>query len=65
MAFHPPLAAAPAKPDSHRWSQKLAAVPGLEAALAAVRELPAARYTEDDWQIVRSCFTLLRRARAN
>jgi ATP-dependent exoDNAse (exonuclease V) beta subunit len=41
---------------------KLAAVPGLEAALAAVRELPAARYTEEDWQIVRSCFTLLRQA---
>ena len=41
---------------------KLAGVSGLEAALAAVRELPAARYTEDDWQIVRSCFTLLRRA---
>ena len=41
---------------------KLAAVPGLENALAAVRELPAARYTEEDWQIVRSCFALLRQA---
>ena len=41
---------------------KLSAVPGLEGALAAVRALPPARYTEDDWQIVRSCFTLLRRA---
>ncbi len=40
----------------------LAAVPGLEAALAAVRNLPPARYTEDEWQIVRSCFTLLRHA---
>ena len=40
----------------------LAAVPGLEAALAAVRALPPARYTEEDWQIVRSCFTLLRQA---
>jgi ATP-dependent exoDNAse (exonuclease V) beta subunit len=40
----------------------LAAVPGLEAALAAVRALPPARYTEEEWQIVRSCFTLLRQA---
>jgi ATP-dependent exoDNAse (exonuclease V) beta subunit len=40
----------------------LAAVPGLEAALGAVRALPPARYTEDDWQIVRACFTLLRHA---
>jgi len=40
----------------------LAAVPGLESALAAVRALPPARYTEEDWQIVRSCFTLLRQA---
>jgi ATP-dependent helicase/nuclease subunit A len=38
------------------------AVPGLESALAAVRDLPPARYTEDDWQIVRACFTLLRHA---
>ncbi|MGA3081444.1 MAG: UvrD-helicase domain-containing protein [Terracidiphilus sp.] len=38
----------------------LAAVPGLDAALGAVRELPPARYTEQDWQIVRACFTLLR-----
>jgi ATP-dependent exoDNAse (exonuclease V) beta subunit len=40
----------------------LNAVPGLEACLAAVRDLPPVRYTEDDWQIVRSCFTLLRQA---
>jgi ATP-dependent exoDNAse (exonuclease V) beta subunit len=40
----------------------LAAVPGLEPALAAVCTLPPARYTEEDWQIVRSCFTLLRQA---
>jgi ATP-dependent exoDNAse (exonuclease V) beta subunit len=43
---------------------RLDAVPGLECALAAVRELPPARYTEDDWLIVRACFTLLRRAAA-
>ena len=40
----------------------LAAVPGLETALADVRNLPPARYTEKDWEIVRFCFTLLRQA---
>ena len=43
---------------------RLNAVPGLESALAAVRDLPPARYTEEDWQIVRACFTLLRHAAA-
>ena len=42
----------------------LATVPGLESALAAVRNLPPVNYTEDDWQIVRACFTLLRHAAA-
>jgi ATP-dependent helicase/nuclease subunit A len=41
---------------------KLDPIPGLESALAAVRSLPPARYTEDEWQIVRACFTLLRHA---
>jgi ATP-dependent exoDNAse (exonuclease V) beta subunit len=41
---------------------KLAAVPGLEAALAAVHKLPSAGYTEDEWKIVKACFTLLRQA---
>ena len=40
----------------------IAAVPGLEAALAAIRDLPPARYTEDDWQVVRACFAVLRHA---
>jgi ATP-dependent exoDNAse (exonuclease V) beta subunit len=40
----------------------LAAVTGLEAALAAVRALPPALYTEEEWRIVRACFTLLRQA---
>jgi ATP-dependent helicase/nuclease subunit A len=42
----------------------LAAVPELESALAAVRTLPPIRYSEDDWLIVRACFTLLRYAAA-
>ncbi|MGA2851123.1 MAG: UvrD-helicase domain-containing protein [Terracidiphilus sp.] len=37
-------------------------VPGLESALAGVRALPPARYPEDDWLIVRACFTVLRHA---
>ncbi|MFZ1085581.1 MAG: UvrD-helicase domain-containing protein [Terracidiphilus sp.] len=41
---------------------QLAGVAGLEAALSAVRALPPARYTEEDWRIVRACFTLLRHA---
>ncbi len=40
----------------------LAGVPGLEAGLAAVRDLPPARYSDDEWQIVRACFTMLRHA---
>jgi ATP-dependent exoDNAse (exonuclease V) beta subunit len=43
-------------------SEQLSTVPGLEEALAGVRKLPPARYTEDDWQIVRASFTLLRHA---
>lgn len=42
----------------------LAAIPGLDAALARVRSLPPARYPDADWQIVRACFTLLRHAAA-
>jgi ATP-dependent helicase/nuclease subunit A len=42
--------------------EQLSAVPGLEEALAGIRKLPPARYTEDDWQIVRASFTLLRHA---
>ena len=44
--------------------ERLADVPGLEEALARVRELPPARYTEEDWQIIRASFTLLRHAAA-
>ena len=40
----------------------LGALPGLEAALAAVRSLPPARFTDEEWRIVRACFVLLRHA---
>ncbi len=40
----------------------LATVPGLEASLAAVRTLPSVRYTEEEWEIVKACFRLLREA---
>ncbi|HEY1897638.1 MAG TPA: UvrD-helicase domain-containing protein, partial [Terracidiphilus sp.] len=41
---------------------QLDGIPGFEEKLNAVNQLPPARYPEDDWQIVRACFTLLRRA---
>jgi ATP-dependent exoDNAse (exonuclease V) beta subunit len=40
----------------------LKAIPGFAPKLHEVRDLPPARYTEEDWQIVRACFTLLRHA---
>ncbi|MGB9409007.1 MAG: UvrD-helicase domain-containing protein, partial [Terracidiphilus sp.] len=40
----------------------LAAVPGFEASLAAVPALPSVRYTEEEWEIVKACFRLLREA---
>lgn len=40
----------------------LSTIDGLEDALAAVAALPPAAYTEDDWKIVRACFTLLTHA---
>jgi ATP-dependent helicase/nuclease subunit A len=39
-------------------------VGGLEAALCAISTLPPPRYSEEDWNIVRACFTLLRQAAA-
>ena len=56
-------------PDRKREKEKLLeliaglrSIDGMESALAAPRSLPPARYTEEDWQIVRACFTLLRHA---
>jgi ATP-dependent helicase/nuclease subunit A len=42
--------------------QALRDVPDLERDLAAVRDLPPVHYSEDEWLILRSCFSLLRRA---
>ena len=41
---------------------EMAVVDGLEEALGNLRSLPPARYTEEDWKIIRACFTLLRHA---
>ncbi len=58
-------------PDRKREKERIAdlidrlrGVSGFEAKLAALRCLPPARYTDDDWEIVRACFTLLRHAAA-
>jgi ATP-dependent exoDNAse (exonuclease V) beta subunit len=53
------------KKEKQRFLELIAAlrsIPELEEELAAVRNLPPARYSEEDWQIVRACFTLLRHA---
>ncbi len=42
----------------------LGKITGLDSRLNAVRALPPARYPEEDWQIVRACFALLRHAAA-
>jgi len=58
---------ATAKGEKQRHAALVSAlreVEGFAGALADVRELPPARYTEEDWQIVRACFTLLRHAAA-
>jgi ATP-dependent exoDNAse (exonuclease V) beta subunit len=43
---------------------RLDSIPGFEEKLNAIGQLPPAHYPEEDWQIVRACFTLLRRAAA-
>lgn len=41
---------------------RLGTIAGFESALASVRALPPARYTDEDWEIIRACFILLRQA---
>lgn len=43
----------------------LKTIEGLESALAAVRALPAPRYTDMEWQVIQACFNVLRRAAAH
>jgi len=42
----------------------LSAVPNFESALAKVRDLPPAHYADEEWEVVKACFTLLRHAAA-
>lgn len=42
--------------------QELENIPGLNLKLDALRRLPPPRYSEENWQIVRACFTMLRHA---
>lgn len=42
----------------------LSAIPGFGKALQSVAQLPPARYPEEDWETIRACFILLRRAAA-
>jgi len=44
------------------FAHNLFAVLGLPSALHAIRSLPPARYTDDEWCIVRAAFTLLHHA---
>jgi ATP-dependent helicase/nuclease subunit A len=57
-----PLAAKQEKNRMMTLIAALRAVPGLEEALGSMDKLPPVRYTEDEWEIVRACFTLLRQA---
>ncbi|UWZ83742.1 UvrD-helicase domain-containing protein [Occallatibacter riparius] len=55
------------KREKHRHEQlirNLSVIPELESALDSVRDLPPARYSDEEWRIVRAGFTLLRRAAA-
>jgi len=42
--------------------ESLAEVPGLQAALAAFQQPMPVRYTDEEWELMRDCFTLLRNA---
>ena len=55
------------KPEKARLAgliDSLKAIPHLEDSLAGVRAFPPARYTDEDWEIIRACFTLLHAAAA-
>jgi len=43
---------------------RLEAIPGLQNALASISILPPARYSDEDWLVIRASFTLLRHAAA-
>jgi ATP-dependent helicase/nuclease subunit A len=47
-----------------RLIDQFSANPGFESALAQIADLPPARYSDAEWQILRACFTLLRHAAA-
>lgn len=58
-------------PERKREKQRMAAlirilaeVPGFQSALQAIRTLPPAGYTDEEWRIVRASFTLLHHAAA-
>ena len=48
--------------DYFSWSQLLAGSPASNPLLPPSAVLPPTHYTEEDWQIVQACFTLLRHA---
>lgn len=53
------------KPEKARMTGLIASftpLPELAPALDAVRKLPPARYSEEEWAIVQACFTVLRHA---
>ena len=54
----------PAKKRFAELVEQLAAVGGMEGALAKLRALPPTKYSNDEWEIVRASFMLLRRAAA-
>ncbi|MGB0065878.1 MAG: UvrD-helicase domain-containing protein, partial [Terracidiphilus sp.] len=56
---------ADAKNEKNRLAALIAGLaqePAFAIALAAVGDLPSARYSDEDWEIVRACFILLRHA---
>ena len=50
------------KDEISKLVDKLGTIQGFESCLADAQSLPPARYTEEDWQIVRAGFTVLRHA---